>query len=445
MEFTRRETAILAGGDFCILIASLWVALTIRNWSFPAAGYFEANLLPFLPVFFVSIAVFYVGGLYEKQTRLVKRKMGERVAGAQIANTVIAALLFFVFPLTIAPKTILALYLIVSVIGVSAWRFYHAAHERRSEATVRAMLVAEGSAAKELLDEVNGNNRYLFHFETHIDPSEKTADDIASAIAAALHAGTHIVVIDTHHPVMARALPQLYGAMVAGVSFLEFASFYEDVFDRVPLAHIDHAWLLEHLPRRHTVYDTIKRAFDIVGAGVGILIALPFIAVAALLLRLSGGPAFIFNDRLGPKGRTFRLIKLRTMLINDHGDSELRKQNRVTRLGAFLRKSRIDELPQLFNVLVGELSFIGPRPELPAIAAVYDREIPYYQVRHLITPGLSGWAQIRDYDAPRGGADVEKTTRKVSYDLYYLKHRSLGLDFAIGLKTVRALLSFSGT
>jgi lipopolysaccharide/colanic/teichoic acid biosynthesis glycosyltransferase len=109
-----------------------------------------------------------------------------------------------------------------------------------------------------------------------------------------------------------------------------------------------------------------------------------------------------------------------------------------------LRKTRIDELPQLWNVLKGELSFIGPRPELPKIAEVYERELPQYQLRHLISPGLSGWAQIHDADAPRGPADVLRTERKLSFDLYYLKHRSFGLDLAIAFKTVRTLVSFSG-
>jgi lipopolysaccharide/colanic/teichoic acid biosynthesis glycosyltransferase len=133
------------------------------------------------------------------------------------------------------------------------------------------------------------------------------------------------------------------------------------------------------------------------------------------------------------------------MLFDDHGDPELHKKNRVTTLGKILRKTRVDELPQLWNIMKGELSFIGPRPEIPAIVAVYERDIPFYRMRHVITPGLSGWAQIHDYDAPRGGPDVERTKRKLSFDLYYLKHRTFGLDLTIALKTLRALLSFSGT
>ena len=107
--------------------------------------------------------------------------------------------------------------------------------------------------------------------------------------------------------------------------------------------------------------------------------------------------------------------------------------DKVTRVGNFLRKTRIDELPQLWNVIRGDLSLIGPRPEIPAMVAEYERAIPYYGIRHLVKPGLSGWAQIRDFDAPKGGPDVERTRVKLSYDLYYLKHRSFGLDLAITL------------
>ena len=445
MEFTRRETAILALGDFCILIASLWVALALRNFALPSAGYFRENLMPFIPVFLLSLVVFYIAGLYEKQTRLVKREMGERILGAQVANVVIAALLFFALPLAIAPKTILALYFVVSVAGVSAWRVYRARRERATEGRAKALLVASGTAAAEVFDEVNGNDRYRFSFASLFDPSGKSPAQIECAVRDAHAAGAEVVVMDTRAPEVAPALAALYDAMLGGVSFVEFSSFFEDVFDRVPLDHVDHAWLLESLPKRHTAYDVAKRAFDIVFGALALVVAAPFIFLAAFCLWLSGGSAFILNERVGQGGETFKLVKLRTMLINDHGDPVLRAQNRVTAIGAFLRKSRIDELPQLWNVLTGELSFIGPRPELPKLVAEYEREIPFYSARHAVPPGLSGWAQLHHYDAPKGAADVAKTRVKLSYDLYYLKHHSFGLDLAIAVKTVRALLAFSGT
>ena len=406
MAFNRRETALLLIGDFFILVASLWAALLLRNLAVPSMSYFEANLVPFLPVFLLSLVIFYIAGLYEKQTRPVRSIMGTRIFGAQVATVAIAAMLFFIMPLPIAPKTILVLYLIVSVVAESAWRFYHMNREIASGKRAPVVLIGSGPEATELYDEVNGSNKYLIRFVGRIDTKSQS---------------------------------------VGAVPEMKLAPLYEEIFDRVPLEHLDARQLLQSLPIHRALYDINKRVFDIILAAILSVILIPFIAVAAIILSIEGGKPFIRPERIGKNERIIRLIKLRTMLFNDNGDPELQKRNRVTAFGRILRKSRIDELPQLWNVLIGELSFIGPRPEFPKIADVYEREVPQYQMRHLIAPGLSGWAQIHDYDAPRGGADVERTKKKVSYDLYYLKHRSFGLDLAIALKTLRALASFSGT
>ena len=406
MAFDRRETTLLLVGDFFTLSASLWIALLLRNLSFPSFGYFNSNFLPFLPMFFLSLVVFYIAGLYEKQTRPIRRIMGPRILGAQAATVAISAVLFFILPLSIAPKTILVLYLIVSVLTESLWRFYRMNHEIAYGKRTPVILVGSGPAALELYEEVNGGNKYMIRFVGRVDTRSISA---------------------------------------GAVREMDLAPLYEEVFDRVPLDHLDVGQLLETLPKSRAIYDITKRVFDLLLGAVLYIIALPFIGIAALLLYLENGSPFLFHERIGRNGRTFRIMKLRSMLFDDHGDPQLQKKNRVTALGRFLRKARIDELPQLWNVLVGDLSFIGPRPELPKIAEVYESEIPHYHMRHLIAPGLSGWAQINDTDPPRGGADVARTRRKLSFDLYYLKHRSFGLDLAIAIKTLRALLSFSGT
>lgn len=406
MPFDRRETALLLIGDFFILVASLWVALLIRNLAVPPVSYFEANLVPFLPIFLISLAVFYIAGLYEKQTRPIRRVMGTRILGAQVATVAIAAILFFVFPLNIAPKTILILYLVVSVAAESMWRFYRMSVEIAEGSRVSVLLVGTGQAADELYEEVNNNSKYLIRFVGRVDKKNPAPGSVPKMDAVPL---------------------------------------YEEIFDRVPLETFSSDEMLAALSKNRVLYDRSKRAFDIILALVLVLVAVPFIAIAALALYLESGAPFMRPKRIGKGGRTIRLLKLRSMLFDDNGDPELQKKNRVTAVGRILRKTRADELPQLWNVLTGDLSFIGPRPEFPKIAEVYEREVPQYHMRHLIAPGLSGWAQIHDYDAPRGGADVERTKRKVSYDLYYLKHRSFGLDLAIALKTLRALASFSGT
>jgi len=446
MAFDRRETSFLLMGDFLILIASLWVALLLRNLAIPSFGYFQTNVVPFLPMFVLSLAIFYIAGLYEKQTRPIRRVMGARILGAQTATVMIAAILFFILPLSIAPKTILVLYLIVSVAAESVWRFHRMKRELKTDNRTSAFLIGSGSAVLELYDEVRENSRYLIHFVDHLETTGLSSGSVSDAISNAIKNGVRIIVMDTSDPVVVCDLPKIYDRMSDGVSFLEFASLYEEIFDRVPLSHLNTGQLLETLPKHRALYDVGKRLFDIGLAIAGFIIAIPFVAGAALLLSLGGdGSPFIRHERIGRGGKTFYIVKLRSMLSDDHGDPELQKKNRVTALGKILRKTRIDELPQLWNVLAGDLSFIGPRPELPKIAEVYEHEIPQYRMRHLIAPGLSGWAQINDSDPPRGAADVIRTRRKLSFDLYYLKHRSFGLDLAIAFKTIRTLLSFSGT
>lgn len=444
MAFDRRETAILLIGDFLILFASLWVTLFLRNLAVPSLGYFRANFVPFLPVFLLSLVVFYISGLYEKQTRPIRSVMSIRILGAQVATVAVAAILFFLLPLSIAPRAILALYLAISVAAESAWRFYRMSREITEGKREPALLIGSGPSALELFEEVNGNGRYLIRFSGRLETADLLGQTVREAVAVAFAEGARIFVIDLSDPAAERDMPALYDLISDGAVFIEFSFLYEEIFDRVPLAHIGAKTLLDFLPKRHTLYDTTKRAFDILLAVCAAALAVPFVAAAALALALEGGKPFILPERIGRGGRAIRLLKLRTMLFDDNGDPELQKKNRVTPLGSLLRKSRIDELPQLWNVLIGDLSFIGPRPEFPKIAEVYEREVPQYRMRHLITPGLSGWAQIHDYDVPRGGADVERTKRKVSYDLYYLKHRSFALDLAIAVKTLRTLSAFSG-
>ncbi len=443
MAFLKRETLLLLTGDIALLVFSLWLALTVRVLHPPQIHYLLRALTSFIPVFILSLVVFFIAGMYEKQTRLVRRIMGSRILGAQVANTVLAAVIFFLLPLVIAPKTILLLYLIISVLLIQAWRFYIT-----PRLTVRspqlALLVGQGVAVRDLFEEVNGNNKYRLRFLEHIDTSSIESRLVPERIRDAIGQGARTIVLDTRDNGIHGELPALYDAMLEGVTFIDFASLYEDLFDRVPLAHIDYVWLLNILPQHHVLYDVAKRAFDILGALVGLVIAAVFVIPAAAILALSGGTPFIFNDRIGKGGKIIRLAKLRTMLFNDNGDPELRSKNRVTEFGKFLRKSRIDELPQLYNILTGDLSFIGPRPEFPQLAATYEQDIPYYGIRHVVTPGLSGWAQIRDFDAPKHVEDVNRTRNKLSYDLYYLKHRSFALDMVIAIKTIRALLMFSG-
>jgi lipopolysaccharide/colanic/teichoic acid biosynthesis glycosyltransferase len=216
----------------------------------------------------------------------------------------------------------------------------------------------------------------------------------------------------------------------------------------VPPALIEESWLLENVTTGspHYAHDAMKRFIDVIGASILLLPALllfPFVALAIFLW--DRGPLFYKAERVGQYNKIIHILKLRTMSGMDNPNDAVQSELQVTNVGAFLRKTRLDELPQLINILRGDLSFIGPRPEIPTLAHIYAEEIPYYNLRHLTKPGLSGWAQINNFDVPRGGVDVPRTINKLSFDLYYLKHRSLLLDLEIALKTINTLLMRTGT
>jgi lipopolysaccharide/colanic/teichoic acid biosynthesis glycosyltransferase len=179
---------------------------------------------------------------------------------------------------------------------------------------------------------------------------------------------------------------------------------------------------------------------DIVGALIIGIISLPFYPLVFVLIKTTdSGSLFFWDQRVGKNGRVFSVPKFRTM--SNEADISAR---RVTKLGRWLRKARIDELPQVWSVLIGQQSFIGPRPEKPDYVALYREQIPFYDARHFIAPGLSGWAQLHQENHPHFQPKTEATAEKLSYDLYYLRHRNLWLDLKIALKTIRTLLSMVG-
>jgi lipopolysaccharide/colanic/teichoic acid biosynthesis glycosyltransferase len=176
--------------------------------------------------------------------------------------------------------------------------------------------------------------------------------------------------------------------------------------------------------------------------GIISLVVYPFVYLAITLD--DKGKIFIYQERIGHNNQPIQIIKFRTMSVDDGGEGVADRHITVTRVGKWLRMSRIDELPQLWNVFIGDLSLIGPRPELPNLVKLYEKEISFYNVRHLIKPGLSGWAQLYQKTPPKFATDYDQTKVKLSYDLFYIKNRSFLLDLKIALKTVKTLLSRSG-
>lgn len=445
-----RELFILIFGDIIIFNVSLWITLFIRYLEIPSTVRLLDHLGPFFTFTAVWILVFYILGLYDKHTTLLKKALVSRILYAQIINVIVAGALFFIIPFGITPKTNLVIYLIISIITLSVWRLRIVPKLSTSQ-RYKAILIADGQEALELVNEINNNDRYNYSFVRVID--EKTLANTPNfenkLITLIEKEKIELIVADSQGEVIKSFLPVLFNLSFLhfAFTFLDFNKLYADTFDRVPIKRLQYDWFISNISQsKSAIYDAMKRTVDIIGAVLLILPSGVLLPLVTLAIKLEdGGPLFYTTTRVGQYNRPINIYKLRTKNGTDKGRAALNSTLIDTKVGSFLRKTRIDELPQLINVLKGDLSFVGPRPEMPALAEVYAREIPYYNTRHFLKPGLSGWAQINNFDVPRGGVDVERTVAKLSYDLFYLERRSLLLDMQIALKTVATIIMHTGS
>ena len=230
-------------------------------------------------------------------------------------------------------------------------------------------------------------------------------------------------------------------SLSGNVSIEEGASFYERLTGRVHLDMMRPSWLIfSSRGRQARLNAIIRSAFHRLIGLLGAILSLPIAILTVILIKLdSRGPVLYRQERVGRNGRPFTLMKFRSMRVDAEKDGPVWARNaddRVTRVGRIIRKIRVDEIPQFWNILKGEMSFVGPRPERPHFVAQLAEEIPFYEQRHLIAPGLTGWAQIK-YPY---GASIEDARQKLQYDLYYIKNQSLLLDAAIMFETVKTIL-----
>ena len=252
-----------------------------------------------------------------------------------------------------------------------------------------------------------------------------------------------MILTDEH--VSSWAVDPLLDLAPAGFRVVGVSHFIEHALGRVPLRHLTPTWFMSMLHLRQKPYTRVaKRAFDLAIASLGLLLALPLLPVLALLVRLTPGPVIYRQTRVGEGGRHFTIFKFRTMRDDAENEGAPRyaqvDDSRVTRIGRLLRQTHLDELPQLWNVVRGEMSIVGPRPERPEFVDLLEHTVPFWTRRLLVKPGITGWAQLRCGYA----YDASSAAEKLSYDLWYLRNRNVVVDLAICFKTVSSLLFRSG-
>lgn len=281
-------------------------------------------------------------------------------------------------------------------------------------------------------------------FATQSTIATAAFDDILERIERGELAVEAIVLRESNRDLPDETAQRLMRLHFNGVPTYTLELFHQTYWRKIPLYRLNPTWLFqEGFPiAREPVFERFKRASDVLLAAAGLILASPVILLAAVAIWINDrGPVFFTQTRIGKNRRPFKVVKLRTMRVKGSSDLYTRAGDaRITRAGAFLRHSRLDELPQLWNVLKGDMSLIGPRAEWDQLVARYEKEIPCYHFRHLVKPGITGWAQV-NYPY---GENLEDTIRKLEYDLYYIRHFSFALDAAIILKTIHIMLFGKG-
>ena len=462
---------LLFVGDLLMAIASVFAAIyTWREYQryVLAADGFNQNAVERLleniniPIWFYLLPLAWLllmVELYEPHTAANWRKTVRGIAIAAFVGLIIYSLVFIIRANPNAlPRIGVGAFLLYSSILTLLWRslyirFYASAGQLR-----HFLVVGAGKAGHSLAEVYLAQNPPPFKLVGFIDDDPQllgkkvfnlpiisqsfelldlidkyTITDIAVAISGAIQGTTFQTILD---------------AQEQGVEVTRMPTLYEEMTGRVPIHHLETDWIIRSFTDQARVsgmYLLVKRLLDILGglAGLSIFIVLfPFIALAILID--SGFPIFYSQPRLGQGGKVFKIFKYRTMRQDAEADGQVRptEENdpRVTRIGSFLRVTHMDELPQFWNVLRGDMSLVGPRAERPELVQSFQKKVPFYRARLLAKPGLTGWAQI-NYGYV---ATVRDTEVKIEYDLYYIKHRSLAMDFNIVLRTISTVLSRSG-
>jgi exopolysaccharide biosynthesis polyprenyl glycosylphosphotransferase len=452
MQSILLKKLILLAGDAVLIVAAFYFAPALRF----------ANLIDFFTVFdpvdiasiFSYLFIFYIFDLYTLEEQFSGGAFIIRFAVAlAIANIFIAAT-FFLFRVPLYSAGIFFLNSTLIFCFCMGWRIAFQKLSDRTRQPLRLAILGAGESGQAFYEMVKKMDYQIVAF---LDDDEKkwgsTVGNVSviggSDLLPSLVRDRRIdkVIVAITHAIRPEVYKQLITAKFSGVNVYEMPTFCEMVMEKIPVRHVSDSWLTHTTMsgvRRSAYTQRVKRVIDILLSLCGLIVTLPLMAVVWIAIRLdSPGPALFIQRRIGWQGRPFNLIKFRSMR---QGCEKERMQAgclddpRITRVGKILRLFRFDELPQLWNVLKGEMSFIGPRALMEEEVREFDPAIPYFGLRHAVRPGITGWAQV---NYPHG-VTMEDALEKLQYDLYYLKNMSFVLDLHILLRTVRVVLFRKG-
>jgi sugar transferase (PEP-CTERM system associated) len=446
-----QKITLLVLGDVLVSLLALYIAFligTARGTQMP--GSMEIFL-------FVSVILFssYFLELYSRK-RVFRMSLKEMPAiiflGLTVSFFVLTAV-FFMFPSIALGRRQLLLSLGTFGSFQFVWHFFYTSLLNVSGMAQKVLVLGTGNLARKM-EQIMFLHKTHYAFAGYYDLSTNNSRDSSSPLIAPCEGLLDIakrekidkIVVSVTERRGVFPLEELLNCKFAGVEIVDAPSFYEEVMGKMLIENITPGWFIfaDGFKLNQTI-KLFKRLSDIVLASLGLILTSPLFPLIALLIKIdSKGPVFYRQLRVGEREKNFFLTKFRTMQQNAETESGAvwaqKNDTRVTRIGNFLRKVRLDELPQFFNVLKGEMSFIGPRPERPEFVAKLQQTLPYYVNRHFVKPGITGWAQIKY----RYGASDEDALEKLRYDLYYIKNLSLLLDTSITIDTIKVVLFGKG-
>jgi exopolysaccharide biosynthesis polyprenyl glycosylphosphotransferase len=407
-----------------------------------------------LPIIWVLLLV----ELYEPHVASSGRRTTRGIAIAAFIGLLAYSLVFIIQQRSNLPRIGVGGFLLYASILTLVWRMIFIRLYKTTGQRRRVLLIGAGKAGQTLAELYHSQGTRSFNLVGYVDDDKQKVGKTICGLRV-LGSSVHLLnLIDVYHisdvviaingEITGTTFQMILDAQEKGVEVTRMPILYEEMTGRVPIHHLESDWIIRSFVDGLHVsgfYELTKRLLDILGGIVGLLIfaiTCPFLSLAVLID--SGFPIFYSQPRLGKGGLIFKIYKYRSMRQDAEADGEakttLENDPRVTRAGNFLRKTRLDELPQFWNVLRGEMSLVGPRAERPELVAEYQKQVPFYRARLLVKPGLGGWAQI-NYGYV---ASVTETAVKIEYDLYYIKHRTLGMDFQIILRTIGTVLRRTG-
>jgi len=454
----KTKKFILLIGDILILYVSLALALIIRYQGIDL-NILQSHLVPFSIIYLIWLIIFYMHNLYDLDIAKNNIEFSSALMRALIIGGLLSVAFFYLVPNfafgAITPKTNLFLNILVFIVMFYCWRYLFNFLAGSLNIKINTAIIGYNPQAIELAKEIIKNPQLGYKLKLiiknheEIDRTELPELKIIEGLKNLRESleqekiGLAIVVPEIYQS--PDLIQNLFECIRYKIDFVNLSEFYENLTQKIPLTAINQIWFLENISQRtRTTYEVFKRIFDFFFAFVFLILSLPFWLIIALIIKFeSPGPVFYKQIRIGQGGKPFRLIKFRSMIKDAEKDGpKMAQENdpRVTKFGRFLRKVRLDELPQLWNVIKGQMSFVGPRAERPEFHQELKFKIPFYQERYLIKPGLSGWAQIKyGYTS-----SLEDNFEKIQHDLYYVKNRSFILDLSIILKTINIILRGGG-